>query len=272
MINYFAGGSIGFGYEIMRNHLIAWIDKPEIKLRKKYLDIKCNVLFDSGAFSAFTTGKKININEYAEFIKNFSIKWKGKIKSLNFINLDIIGNADESWNNQEKMEKLNVNPLPVIHKGGFKNWHLEKACKEYKYFCVGGLVGKDRKKEIIPFLDYCYNYIMAYYKKTNIMPKIHLLGVADPKVLYRYPAFSCDSTAYMSVNKYGNSRFLKMNNIPKGGLKHKKKYKNENKYLYNKNDDRKLLERIMKYEIRQYHKQTLEITNFWKKKGFEFEI
>lgn len=273
MISYFAGGSIGFGYDLMKNHLIAWIDQSELKLREQYLTKDCNVMFDSGAFTAFTTGKKIDINEYAEFIKNYILIWEKKLKSLNFINLDVLGDAEKSWENQHKLENLNVNTIPVIHQEGFKTKHLDKACNEYSYFAVGGLVGKDRKKQIIPFLDYCYKFIFEYYKKNKKLIKVHLLGVADPKVLYRYPAFSCDSTAYMSVNRYGTSRFLKLNKIPKGGKKiNKKSYKFGNKYEYNKEEDREILRRIMIYEIKQYHKIEKEITEFWKKKGIDFEI
>ena len=273
MINYFAGGADLLVYDIIKNHLIAWIDRSQVKLRQQHFTKDSNVMFDSGAFTAFTTGKKIDINEYAEFIKNYVLIWEKKLKSLNFINLDVIGDAEKSWKNQHKLENLNVNTIPVIHQGGFKTKHLEKACNEYSYFAVGGLVGKDRKKQIIPFLDYCYKFIFEYYKKNKKLIKVHLLGVADPKVLYRYPAFSCDSTAYMSVNRFGTSRFLKIKTLPKGGLKKNKiPYKFENKYKYDRKKDREILRRVMIYEIKQYHKIEKEITEFWKKKGIDFEI
>ena len=279
MINYFAGGAryvstngkmYGLGYKLINNHLISWVDQSELKLREDYFNKKSNVLIDSGAFTAFTKGKKIDIYEYSKFIKSYTLTWKKKTQSINFINLDVIGDAEKSWKNQHKLEKLNVNTIPIIHQEGFKKQHLNKSLKEYDCFAFGGLVGKRRKK-IIPFLDYCFKLIFSYVKKGNKLPKVHLLGVADPKVLYRYPAFSCDSTAYMSVNRFGISRFLKLTTLPKGGLKRNKiPYKFKNKYKYDREKDRRILRRVMIYEIKQYHKLERAITAFWKKKGVVF--
>lgn len=285
MISYYAGGGsyidvdskelVGLGYDLMKNHLIAWIDETEYRLRKKYFFNDVNILIDSGAFTAFTTGRKIILEDYADFIKSFKQKWSKKVNSVNFFNLDVIGDAEKGWENQHKLEKLNVNTIPVIHQEGFKKQHLNKSLKEYDCFAFGGLVGKRRKKEIIPFLDYCFKLIFSYVKKGNKLPKVHLLGVADPKILYRYPIYSCDSTTLMSINKFGTSRFLKLNNLPKTGSginKHKRNYKYFNKYNYNKKEDQKLLIKLVGYEIRQYKKQEKEITEFWKKRGIDFEI
>ena len=281
MINYFAGSArhvshsgkrFGLGYEIINNHLIAWIDQSELELREEFFNKKSNLLIDSGAFSAFNSGKKIDINEYAEFIKNYILVWKKKLKSLNFINLDVIGDAEKSWKNQHKLEKLNVNTIPVIHQEGFKKRHLDRACNEYNYFAVGGLVGKNRKKEVIPFLDYCYKLIFEYYKKNKKLIKVHLLGVASEKILYRYPCFSCDSTIFMKLFRFGSSDYLKIKKLPRVGKKSYLKYKNRNKNYYNQGEDEKLLNKIMKKEIQSIQKQEKEITEFWKKKGIDFEI
>ena len=107
MRNYFAGGAGGMhtlSYPLMKNHLIAWIDKNELKRREEYFKKDCNVLIDSGAFSAFTKGHKIEIDEYAEFMINFTRKWKNKVNSIYFINLDSIGNPKESWQNQDYLD------------------------------------------------------------------------------------------------------------------------------------------------------------------------
>ena len=278
MINYFAGGAryvstngkmYGLGYKLINNHLISWVDQSELKLREDYFNKKSNVLIDSGAFTAFTKGKKIDIYEYSKFIKSYTLTWKKKTQSINFINLDVIGDAEKSWENQHKLEKLNVNTIPVIHHEGFKKKHLEKAYKEYDYFAVGGLVGKKRT-QILMFLDYCFRHIFTYVKKGNKLPKIHLLGVASDKILYRYPAFSCDSTAFMKVNKFGSSDYLKIQGLPRTGKKSYLKYKNKKKDDYNQENDQQLLNKIMKKEIQAIQKQEIEITKFWKKKGIIF--
>jgi hypothetical protein len=277
MRNYFAGEvydpSNLLSINLIKNHLIAWIDKTEINRRSKYFNKDSNILIDSGAFSAFTKGKKIDIDQYVDFIKRFSLEWKHKVNSIYYVNLDSIGNAKESWKNQEYLDSKNCETIPVIHQWGFEEKNLIYALNNYSFIAFGGMVGRKQKIHTMPWLNKCYSIIGKYYRENNIMPKIHLLGVASPKILYRYPCFSCDSTAYMSVYRYGESNFLKLSALPKGGLKRNKtKYKNKNKNVYNKVEDVKLLAKVLDYEIRQYQKQEKEITEFWKKKGIDFEI
>ena len=272
MRNYFAGGAYELGYSLMKNHLVAWIDQRELKTRSKYFNKDTNILIDSGAFSAFTKGKKIDIDEYAEFIKTFSLQWKDKVNSIYFINLDSIGNAEESWVNQEYLDKKGLKTIPVIHQWGFDEKNLIRAIENYDFFAFGGMVGRKQKVHTIPWLNKCYNIVGKYYRKNKKLPKIHLLGVASLKILYRYPCFSCDSTAYMSINKFGESNFLKLSNLPKAGLhKNNTGYKNQDKYTYNRKADHELLRQVMEFEIRHYQKQEKEITEFWKKKGIIYE-
>ena len=89
MRNYFAGGAGGMhklSYPLMKNHLIAWIDKSELKRRQDFFKKDCNILIDSGAFTAFTKGHKIDIIEYVDFINAFTEQWKDKVNSIYFIN------------------------------------------------------------------------------------------------------------------------------------------------------------------------------------------
>ena len=272
MRNYFAGGAGGMhilSYPLMKNHLIAWIDKAELKRRQDFFKKDCNILIDSGAFTAFTKGHKIDIIEYVDFINAFTEQWQDKVNSIYFINLDSIGNPQESWKNQEYLDKKGIKTLPVIHQWGFKEKTLEQAIKKYDFFAFGGMVGRKRKEHTIPWLNKCYNIIGKHWRKTKKMPKTHLLGVASEKILYRYPAFSCDSTRFMTVNRFGESEFLKENRLPfKGKGTHR--YKNAKQYKYNYEKDQHLLDKIMEYEIKQYKIQEKKITEFWKKKGIIF--
>tara|TARA_R110000737_G_scaffold86322_2_gene118871 strand:- start:157 stop:972 length:816 start_codon:yes stop_codon:yes gene_type:complete len=271
MRNYFAG-SCWLSPRLIQNHLIAWIDEKEIAIRSPFFNKKSNILIDSGAFSAFTIGKKININEYASFIETFYNEWEDKVNSIYFINLDEIGNAKKSWENQTFLDKLGFKTIPVIHQWGFKEENLKRALDNYDFIAFGGMVGRKQKQHTIPWLNKCYSLIGEHYKKNKIMPKTHLLGVASPKILYRYPCFSCDSTAYMSVYRYGESSFLKLNKLPKGGkTRNRTPYKNEEKYTYNKKKDVELLIKVLEYEITHYKLQEKDITNYWKQKGIVYE-
>ena len=276
---FFAGGAyyrthdtnvqVGPGYDLMKNHLIAWIDGTELKLRGKYLTKDCDVLIDSGAFSLYTRGVPIDLNEYKDFIIQYKKDHKDKITSLNFINLDKIGDSEESWNNQHKLEKMGVNPIPVVHQYGFKKKYLDKAMKEYSFFSLGGMWGRSRKLDTIPWLEYVFKEIMIWVKKGNKLPKIHLLGIGSKSILMKFPAYSCDNTNWMSVTKFGNSKFLKIF-IPRGGKKFKNPYKHEKKYTYDKLQDQKLLKKLVDHEIKRYKDLEMEVTKFWQKRGIIF--
>ena len=65
---------------------------------------------------------------------------------------------------------------------------------------------------------------------------------------------------------FGSSNYLNKINLPKSGKI------SALKNNYNQDDEQKLLNKIMKKEIQLIQKQEKEITDFWKKKGIDFEI
>ena len=266
------GKMIGLGYDLMKNHLTAWIDKSEMEIRERYLKEDCHFIADSGAFTAYTKGKEISLEEYRDFMFEYIEKYKDRLLSLNFINLDKIGDAEESWKNQSRLEKMGLNPMPVVHQYGFKVKYLEKAYSEYDYFAFGGMWGRSRKKDTIPWLNFCYQKIMKWVKKGNKLPKVHFLGIGSDRILMRFPAYSCDNTKWMSVNKYGKSLYCKDLVIPKAGQRHIKSYKNESKYEYDKAKDQLLLAKIVENELRMYKKREEEITEFWKQRGIDYDV
>tara|TARA_R110000751_G_scaffold167061_1_gene272925 strand:- start:612 stop:1511 length:900 start_codon:yes stop_codon:yes gene_type:complete len=149
-----------------------------------------NIFIDSGGFSAFTQGVKINIDDYCDFIK----KYKKQITY--YAQLDVIGDEQGTERNQKYMESQGLNPLPVFHfKGDYKR--LEALVKEYDYICLGGLVPLSRAKPIlIAHLDKCFSII-----KDNC--KVHGFGMTGMDILKRYPWYSVDSTSWIEASRRG---------------------------------------------------------------------
>ena len=141
--------------------------------------------------------------------------------------------------------------------------------KEYPFFALGGMWGRSRKLDTIPWLEYVFKEIMIWVKKGNKLPKIHLLGIGSQGILLRFPAYSCDNTNWMSVTKFGNSKFLKIF-VPRGGKKFKNHYKHEKKYTYDKLEDQRLLKKLVDHEIKRYKDLEKQVTEFWKKRGIVF--
>lgn len=155
---------------------------------------KMDLFVDSGAYSAFTQGIKINIDEYIEFIKI--------TKPSLYANLDVIGDADKTYKNWLYMKDKGLNPLPVIHVNSERKY-FDIYLKEHKveYIALGGLVPiVKRRKYLKSWLDYCYSTMKSI---TGGYVKTHLFGVTTQWVLERYPAYSADSTLWLYAGKRG---------------------------------------------------------------------
>jgi hypothetical protein len=151
------------------------------------------IMLDSGAFSAFTRNSSVDRDEYMAYIK------KNEKFIECYINLDVIGDAEAGWANQEYFESHGLNPMPVFHPGDDLKY-LER-CLEYDYFCLGGIAGKNSSSRRLPFLDKCFRIICD----NNGIPKskVHGLGVTSPAMLRRYPFYSVDSTSWLMTGATG---------------------------------------------------------------------
>ncbi|MFH1547658.1 MAG: hypothetical protein ABIC57_04170, partial [bacterium] len=79
------------------------------------------------------------LNKYIEFLHT------NKHLCDVYVNLDIIFNAEKSWETQKYMESCGLKPLPVFHFGEDIKW-LKKYMDDYDYIGIGGL-GQDVTKE-----------------------------------------------------------------------------------------------------------------------------
>ena len=94
---------------------------------------QCASLFiDSGAFGK--NSSKISLDNYIQFIKN------NKSKIDLYANLDVIGNANKTYQNQKEMEKEGLTPLPVFHYGSSEEVLKKYLRKRYSYISLGGMV------------------------------------------------------------------------------------------------------------------------------------
>jgi len=190
-------------------------EKAETVMQLKQGDFAEQVILtvDSGAYTAYTQGKVIDIDEYIDFLQQ-------NIGSIDhYVNLDVIGDGPASYANYRYMTRAGLNPIPV--------WHLETE-KEYllAYLDQADFVGislpksKDPKKKApnpkkqIPELDDLWLYPLT---DQDGFPKakFHLFGVASLPVIKRYPWWSFDSTSWVETAKFGGIYLPKApNGIP----------------------------------------------------------
>ncbi len=136
------------------------------------------ILLDSGAFSAYTQGLKLNIDEYAKFVDMH--------KPDLYINLDVIGDDVATMKNQEYLEKIGLHPMPVYHARD-PEWMIDEYVKKYKLIGLGGRSTKTNK-EFVHFL----RSIIARYPNNDF----HCLGCNDRNFLLFNNYYSADATTW----------------------------------------------------------------------------
>ncbi|MFX1537630.1 MAG: hypothetical protein ACFFDI_25820 [Promethearchaeota archaeon] len=163
---------------------------------KMNLQNKVELFIDSGAFSAWSQKKEIDINAYISFIKE-----NEHVIDL-YANLDVIGSAESTWENQCKMEQAGLNPIPCYHYGEDEKWIRRLLRRQYPFIALGGMVSISQSKQI-QWLD---NIFSKYLTDNDGMPnvKVHGFGITSFKLMFRYPWYSVDSTSWVVTGRLGS--------------------------------------------------------------------
>jgi len=172
---------------------------------------KISLFLDSGAFSAWSKNININIHEYINYIK------ENKKYIDHYACLDVIGDAEKTFENQKIMEAAGLSPIITFHKGEDYKW-LEKYISLYDYVAIGGIAGGLTVKSIDDHLGKCWDIICDSRGYPKV--KIHGFGLTSLKLMMRYPWYSVDSTSWVMTSRTG-SVYVPL--FKKG------------KYIYNKN-------------------------------------
>lgn len=153
------------------------------------------VFLDSGAFSAFSLGVDVSIEEYADFVKgNQDIIEMASV-------LDAIGDPEGTYHNQNTLEKLGAEVLPCFHFGEPLDL-CEYYVRNYKYMTIGGMVPIPNAK-LEPWLDEIWEKVLTDrdgYART----KVHGFGLTSRKLMSKYPWYSCDSSSWVQAAANGS--------------------------------------------------------------------
>jgi len=146
------------------------------------------ILLDSGAFSVWKSGKRIDIDDYVRYIKKHGI--------TQYFNLDVITDDPEQKeaaiaatnDNQKYLESLGLNPIPVFHYGEPLALLDRMISHGYNIIGLGGSVGLGVKKRSAWFSE-------VYARHPGI--RFHGLGVTAGALLDSYQFYSVDSISWL---------------------------------------------------------------------------
>ena len=183
-----------YPWDLESYHYLRKSNAPLDYMRK----IKRSMFLDSGAFSMFTQGIKVDLSEYAAYIK--------KNKDIIHIasNLDIIGRDNEqgTYNNQKMLEKMGAVIQPVHHARDDDKWLLKYMAEGYDYIFLGGMV-PETTNYIRGWLDHLWSrYLTTKSGRAKI--KVHGFGMTTLELIARYPWASVDSISWVITGRFGS--------------------------------------------------------------------
>lgn len=161
-------------------------NKPLSKFCEE-LGYQPEILLDSGAYSAFTKGKHVNVLDYIEYIR------ANRAYITNYISLDVIGDPLMTLLLCEFMWSACLCPLPVIHYGEDLKFmdYYQKGWPPIP-IALGGTVPVRDKKAVAAWC--------AEVKRQYPDTELHLLGSSSKALLHSGALTSCDaSTWYMQA-------------------------------------------------------------------------
>lgn len=145
---------------------------------------KPKVILDSGAYTAFKKGIKIDIDKYAEFVVEHGHEFAG------CFNLDSIGDAKTSYTNWKYLKDAGANTIPVYHVGTQEVW-LQKYLKQTDYIGLGAIANMDTQQRLLGLGNIWKKYLIDSKGMPTV--KMHGLGLTAIPIMLRYPWFSVDS-------------------------------------------------------------------------------
>ncbi|GAA0632277.1 hypothetical protein GCM10010174_61630 [Kutzneria viridogrisea] len=153
---------------------------------------RCEVFADSGAFSAYTTGARIDLADYAAWLRH----WQGLITTAS--TLDVIGDSAATERNTIRLEGMGLRVLPVFHTGS--PWgRLEHLCARYPYVALGGMVPYSRRApEVMRWLIRCFRTAQDHGTV------FHGFGLTRVESLRALPFYSVDSSSWAAGARYGS--------------------------------------------------------------------
>lgn len=196
----------------VKNFLISQIYKEQVSTFDKICASSSNDLFlivDSGAFSAWSTGKTIDREDYYKTIIELTEKFSARVSELHFVNLDVIPGS--------KFKKPSISERLASAEKGWENylWFKDKGVKN--------LIHVYHQYEPISVLQRMIDNGCSYIgiSPDNLSPcrkrwlehvfkyipdsiRTHGFGVTAEELLINFPWYSVDSISYALSSGFGS--------------------------------------------------------------------
>lgn len=156
-----------------------------------------HLMIDSGAYTAFTRGEEIDVDEYIEFCHKLLEHFPHAV----IVNLDVIGDGAASYRNWRIIRKAGLDPLPVYHVVTEVKW-LHKYLDRTDHVGIGAIANMITSKRRISLDRIWRDHLVD--RQGMPIAKVHGMGITGFELMRRYPWHSVDSTSFMHIAVYGH--------------------------------------------------------------------
>ena len=149
------------------------------------------LIVDSGAFTAWNTGKQIDINDYMRFLKTIPSEWDYKA-----VQLDVFGDPEGTYVNYHKMLDAGFTDIMPVFTRGDSLERLEEFYSYTDYIMFGGIVIGGENA----------NYV-KWFCEINKSRHAHWLGFVNVPFIKHYKPYSVDSSTLYSGQRFGRLEY-----------------------------------------------------------------
>jgi hypothetical protein len=197
------------------NHFLCSFADPSARKSAKHFCTQHHrrIFVDSGAFTAWAKGKKVDLGQYMAFCKQIIDKAKCPVvfAALDVIpgkkqdgrkptQLEIQKACDEGWENYQAMKQKGIEPcLMTFHQFEHQR-QLKRIADESDYFAVSPRKSDVSREEKLKWLAQVFNYIQGKNRRS-INKKIHGLGVSSVDWMEQFPFYSVDNTGWIIAGR-----------------------------------------------------------------------
>lgn len=166
-------------------HILTSYADPEFR-RVMELSEGLSVMVDSGAYSAWSRGAEIKVEDYAMALERYQPE--------TYVNLDVFRDRPQTDRNQEYLESRGLKPMPVYHAGEPLEV-LERLAGRHDYIGLGGLIALRQK---------IGHKVTAYIQKlVGEYPEVRFHGFGVGSLEPEHARLhSVDSTTWLSAARY----------------------------------------------------------------------
>lgn len=195
-----------------KKELLGWVD-----YLRNNPDCPCKLVVDSSAYSAWTQGLEIDIDEYIQFINNISdvVYWFAELDKIpgkfreEHTSEELAEAPEISWKNYLYMIKRVNCPkkiLPIFHMG--EDFKYLRQMLEYRFEdgehieYIG--ISPDNGVHVAEKVKWYQQVWKIIHESSNPNVLTHNFGMTTLSIMEQFPSMSSDSTSWLRYASFGN--------------------------------------------------------------------